>query len=57
MTREQIEWVKDLIEMPEGLTDWEYDFVESIAEYHEVQELSPAQEETLNRIAEKQGLA
>ena len=42
-------------ENPEKLTDWEYDFINSLAEMDEDQELSKKQNHILNRIAEKVG--
>ncbi len=37
------------------LTDWEYDFINSLADKDEDYELSKAQNSILNRIAQKTG--
>ena len=43
------------LDAPEKLTDWEYDFVNSLADRDESRPLSDKQNSILNRIAEKVG--
>ena len=49
----QIKQIKRALDQPEELTDWEYDFVDSLAEIDEKKELSDGQNKVLNRISEK----
>ena len=51
----QIKQIKRAMDAPEKLTDWEYDFVNSLAELDESKPLSEKQNKILNRIAEKVG--
>jgi DNA-binding transcriptional MerR regulator len=48
----QIKQVKRALDNPEALTEWEYDFVQSLAD-REDRELSEKQNSILNRIAGK----
>jgi len=43
----------DAIEDPEPLTEWEYDFIQSIAEKNAESELTEKQNHILNRISQK----
>lgn len=53
MNKLQIKFIKDAIEDPEPLSDWEYDFVNSLAGREEDYELSEKQNSILNRISQK----
>ncbi len=53
MNRFQQKIINDAIEDPEPLTDWEYDFVNDLAENWGDQDLSPAQNKIINRISQK----
>jgi hypothetical protein len=48
-----IKIITDAIEDPSPLTDWEYDFIQSMAEKEAGDSLSEKQAKTLNRIGEK----
>jgi len=48
MNKNQIEVINELLDDPEDLTSWEYDFVMSIAEQ---ETLSVRQDETLKEIS------
>lgn len=48
----QIKQIKRAIDQPEVLTEWEYDFINSLAEI-EHKELTDKQNSILNRISEK----
>ncbi len=41
------------LEDPEPLTSWEYDFIDSMAELEDIEELTPNQAESLKKIGEK----
>lgn len=45
--------IKDAIEDPEPITDWEYDFVNSLAEKGDDYVLSEKQNDIVNRISQK----
>ena len=49
----QIQFIKDALDQPEVLSDWEYDFINSIAELEPEDELSEKQNRVLNRISQK----
>lgn len=53
MNRVQQKFVNDALDQPEKLTDWEYDFINSIAEIPEDRELTEKQNAILNRIQRK----
>lgn len=53
MNRVQIKFVKDAIDQPDKLTEWEWDFINDIAERGDDYTLSPKQNEILNRIQRK----
>jgi len=53
MNKIQIKFIKDAIDDPEPLTDWEYDFVNDLADKEEDYELSEKQNHVLNRISQK----
>lgn len=54
MTEEQKQIVNDALDYPEPLTDWESDFIDSLAvQDYEGWVLSEAQAETLLKIGEK----
>ena len=53
MNRVQQRFVKDALDQPEKLTDWEYDFINSIAEIPDDRELTERQNAILNRIQRK----
>lgn len=49
----QIKLIKDALDNPEQLTEWEYDFINSLAEKDDDYKLSEKQNTILNRIGEK----
>ena len=51
--RVQIVFIKDAMEEPEKLNDWENEFIDSIAELDEKKELTAKQATILNRISQK----
>ncbi len=53
VNRVQQRFVKDAIDQPEKLTDWEYDFINSLAEIPDDRELTEKQNAILNRIQRK----
>lgn len=53
MNRVQIQFVKDALDQPEKLSDWEYDFINDLAEKDEDYRLSDKQNAVLNRIQRK----
>lgn len=53
MNRIQIKFIKDAIEDPSELSEWEYDFIDSLAGKEESYELSEKQNHILNRISQK----
>lgn len=53
MNRVQQKFVIDALEQPEVLTEWEFDFINSLAEIPEEQPLTEKQNAVLNRIQKK----
>lgn len=53
MNRVQRQFVKDALDQPEKLSEWEWDFINSLAEYDDDKPLSPRQNDILNRIQRK----
>ncbi len=53
MNRVQIQFIKDALDQPEKLSDWENERVGEWAEYDESRDLSEKQNEILNRISQK----
>lgn len=53
MNRVQIKFIKDALDQPENMTDWEYDFINDIAEKGDDYVLSDKQNAILNRIQSK----
>lgn len=53
MNRVQIMFVKDALDQAEKLSEWEYDFVMSLADRGDDYELSEKQNQILNRIQRK----
>jgi len=53
MNNIQKRFINDAIEDPEPLTEWEYDFIQSIADKEGDFELSEKQNHILNRISQK----
>lgn len=53
MNKVQIKFIKDALDQPEKLTDWEYDFINDIAEKEQNYELTEKQNKILNRIQSK----
>jgi len=53
MNRLQKQIIKDAIDYPEDLNDWEVEFIDSIAEHDDDYELSDAQNHKLNQIGSK----
>lgn len=53
MNRVQKNFINDAIDDPEPLTEWEYDFIQSLAGKDDDYELSEAQNRVLNRISQK----
>lgn len=53
MNRVQIRFIKDALDQPENLSDWENNFISDLAEKPEGYELSEKQNEILNRIQRK----
>lgn len=53
MNRVQIQFIKDALDQPEELTDWENEFINSLADRPDDYELSEKQNEILNRIQRK----
>ena len=49
----QKRFINDAMEDPEPLTEWEYDFIQSIADKEGSFELSEKQNHILNRISQK----
>lgn len=45
--------IQRALDYPEALTDWEYDFINDLADRDEDKPLSKKQNEILNRIADK----
>ncbi len=53
MNRLQQKFIIDALDDPEPLTDWEYDFIQSLADKDDDYELSANQNKVLNRISQK----
>lgn len=53
MNRVQIRFIKDALDQPEKLSDWENNFINDLAEKPEGYELSEKQNAMLNRIQGK----
>jgi hypothetical protein len=53
MTKDQINIISKAMDQPEALTEWEYDFINILADYDEDRNLSVAQERSLERIGNK----
>lgn len=53
MNRVQIRFIKDALDQPEKLSDWENQFISDLAEKPESYELSEKQNAVLNRIQRK----
>lgn len=53
MNRVQIRFIKDALVQSDKLTDWEYDFINSLAAKPQDYELTEKQNEILNRIQRK----
>jgi hypothetical protein len=53
MNRVQIRFIKDALDQPEKLSDWENQFISDIAEKPESYELTEKQNAILNRIQSK----
>ena len=53
MNKVQEKFVCDALDQPEKLSEWEYDFLNNIAELPEWVDLSKKQNEILNRIQRK----
>ena len=53
MNRVQERFILDALDQPEKLTEWEYDFINNLAEKDKDYELSEKQNAILNRIQRK----
>ncbi len=53
MNKVQIQIIKDAMDNPELLTEWENDFIDDIAEYENDQVLTEKQNSIVNRIGSK----
>lgn len=53
MNRVQIRFIKDALDQPEKLSDWENQFINDLAEKPEEYELSEKQNAVLNNIQRK----
>lgn len=53
MNRVQIRFIKDAMDQPENLTDWENNFINDLAERGDDYVLSEKQNSTLNKIQGK----
>lgn len=53
MNKVQSKFIMDALDQPEKLSDWENDFIMSLAHKDENYELSQKQNEILNRISQK----
>lgn len=53
MNKFQQKIIKDAIDDPEPLSDWEHDFVQSIADRDDDYELTAKQSKIVNRIGQK----
>ena len=45
--------ISDALDDPEALTEWEYEFIDSLADHEDDYELSEKQNQVLNRIGQK----
>jgi len=53
MTRVQKKFIKDALDEPDKLTEWECDFIQSLADKDDDFKLSEKQNHILNRISQK----
>lgn len=53
MNRVQRKFIIDALDHPDALTEWEYDFINNLAEREDDYELSEKQNSVLNRIIQK----
>jgi len=53
MNRVQIKFIKDALDCEHALSEWEAEFINSLADKPEDYELSSKQNEILNRISQK----
>ena len=53
MNRVQIKFIQDALDQPEKLTEWEYGYINALAERGDDYKLSEKQNEILNRIQRK----
>jgi len=53
MNRLQIQIIKDAIDYPEKLSEWEAEFIDNLADKEDDYELSDKQNSVLNRIGSK----
>lgn len=53
MNKLQIRFIKDALDNPEKLSEWEYDFINSLAERGDNYTLIEKQNSILNRIQQK----
>lgn len=51
--RLQIRFIKDALDQPEKLSDWEYDFINDLADKDDDYELTEKQNKVLNRISQR----
>jgi len=51
--RVQIRFIKDAMDQPENLTEWENNFINDLSEKEDDYELSERQNATLNKIQRK----
>lgn len=53
MSPEHIKIIKDAIDQPENLSEWEYEFINELADKESFEELTDKQIRTLERIEAK----
>lgn len=53
MNRVQIRFIKDALDQPDKLSEWEWEFINNIADNEEDYQLSEKQNAILNRIQRK----
>ena len=53
MNRVQVRFIKDALDQPEKLSDWEQQFISDLADKDDDYELSEKQNAVLNRIQRK----
>ena len=53
MTKEQQELVNDLLNLEDGLSSWEIDFLDSLNTNFKNQELSDKQQQVLDRLSKR----